>query len=385
MITGQFNDSFPPIMDGVANVVKNYAYWLNKKHGKSFVITPSFPDHEDNEEFTVYRYLSVPLVFKRPYRLGLPLFSATVRRKLNNIEFDILHTHSPFSSGAFALEIAKKKNIPIITTFHTKLYDDFKQELKSEHLSKFALEKTIEFYNSVDYVWAVSKGSAQTLRSYGYSGFIDVVPNGTDFIYPNDYEKRRRIVNEKYAINQDELVLLYTGQLVWQKNIKLIAKAIASLKASKFLCKILIVGEGNAKKDFFTLTKELGIEDYIIYVGVITNRDELKSIFARADLFIFPSVYDNAPIVLKEAAALKTPAILVKGSNAAEGIIHEENGYLCDNNVECFVKVIKQASTNKEKLKQVGEKAYKTIYRSWESIVDEVDNKYKDILTDIRR
>ena len=28
---GQFNESFPPIVDGVANVVKNYAYWLEQK------------------------------------------------------------------------------------------------------------------------------------------------------------------------------------------------------------------------------------------------------------------------------------------------------------------------------------------------------------------
>lgn len=385
MITGQFNDSFPPIMDGVANVVKNYAYWLNKKYGKSYVITPSFPKHEDNEDFTVYRYLSIPLLFKKPYRLGLPLLSTKVRKDLYNIEFDILHTHSPFSAGAFAMEIAKKKKVPIITTFHSKLYDDFKEELKSESLSKFALEKTIEFYNSVDYVWAVSKGSANTLKNYGYSGYIDVIPNGTDFTYPNDYDKRCRIVNEKYNISHEELVLLYTGQLIWQKNIELIAEAIASLKASNFKCKILIAGEGNARKEFFSLIKELGIEDYIIYAGVITNRDDLKSLFARADLFVFPSVYDNAPIVLKEAAAMKTPALLVKGSNAAEGIIHEKNGYLCENNVECFVRIIKQAVKNKEKLKQVGENAFKTVYKSWESIIDEVNKKYHDILVDTRK
>ena len=32
---GQFNESFPPIIDGVANVVKNYAYWMNKKYGRA--------------------------------------------------------------------------------------------------------------------------------------------------------------------------------------------------------------------------------------------------------------------------------------------------------------------------------------------------------------
>jgi hypothetical protein len=31
LIIGQFNDSYEPVMDGVANVTKNYAYWLDKK------------------------------------------------------------------------------------------------------------------------------------------------------------------------------------------------------------------------------------------------------------------------------------------------------------------------------------------------------------------
>lgn len=47
LITGQFNDSFTPVMDGVTNVVKNYAYWLDKKYGESYVATPAYPGYID--------------------------------------------------------------------------------------------------------------------------------------------------------------------------------------------------------------------------------------------------------------------------------------------------------------------------------------------------
>ncbi|MBN2852710.1 MAG: glycosyltransferase [Clostridia bacterium] len=383
MITGQFNDSFPPIMDGVANVVKNYAFWLNRKYGQSYVVTPFVPNHEDFEDFKVYRYNSLPLPFRKPYRWGLPKLSVKVRNDLENIKFDIIHTHSPFSSGAFAMDIAKNTRIPIIATFHSKLYDDFKQELKSESLSKLALEKAIEFYESVDYVWAVNKGSANTLRSYGYNGFIDIIPNGTDFTFPGDYGKRRRKISSDLSIPQEEKVLLFIGQIIWQKNIKLILQAVAKLKQENMKLKIIFAGEGSAKKEFLQMIAHLKIEDYVIYLGPIHDRDYLKSLFARADLFVFPSVYDNAPIVVREAAALKCPSLLVKDSNASEGVIHDFNGLLCENDVDSFVREIKENIFKKEKLAEIGDKAYETLYRNWEQIVDEVYKKYSDILSDI--
>lgn len=384
MITGQFNDSFPPIMDGVANVVKNYAYWLNKKHGQSFVITPSYPKYIDNEDFKVFRYKSIPLLVRKPYRIGLPKFSIKTKKEFEKINFDIIHSHSPFSAGTFAKMVAKEKRVPVVTTFHSKLYDDFKQQLKLKSLSKIALNMAMEFYNSVDYVWAVNKGSANTLKEYGYSGFIDVLPNGTDFSYPSDYLRRKEQVNDKLKLTMNETILLFTGQIVWQKNIRMVLQAIKVLKDNNLKFKIIFAGDGPAKAEFLQLIKLYEIENNVIYIGLILDRDYLKSLFARADLFVFPSVYDNAPIVVNEASALKCPSLLIKNTNAAEGVIDDENGFLCENSVEDFVKKATSIINNKQKLIEVGEKAYKTLYRDWESIVDIVYKRYDEIIEDCK-
>jgi len=113
-VTGEFNDSFPPIMDGVANVVKNYAYWLNKKYGSCYVITPAFPNYQDNEEFPVLRYYSVPLPTRHPYRCGIAGLDRTFLKRVREIPFDIVHAHSPFSAGGIGLDIARRRNIPIV-------------------------------------------------------------------------------------------------------------------------------------------------------------------------------------------------------------------------------------------------------------------------------
>ena len=117
------------------------------------------------------------------------------------------------------------------------------------------------------------------------------------------------------------------------------------------------------------------------FLGKILDRDILKGIFARADLFIFPSVYDNAPVVTREAAAVGTPSIIVKGSNASEGVVHGENGYLCDNSAQSVSETISKIVSDRDALKKAGENAQHTIFRSWESIIDDiVVPKYHEVI-----
>ncbi len=47
-----------------------------------------------------------------------------------------------------------------------------------------------------------------------------------------------------------------------------------------------------------------------------------------------PSLYDNAPMVVREAAALNTPSLLIRGSSAAEVVQDGENGLLAENTTE---------------------------------------------------
>ena len=52
------NDSFPPQIDGVVNVVINYAERLNEKYGSAMVAAPRYPDVTDDYSFPVVRYKS---------------------------------------------------------------------------------------------------------------------------------------------------------------------------------------------------------------------------------------------------------------------------------------------------------------------------------------
>lgn len=385
LISGQFNDAFTPVMDGVTNVVKNYAYWLDKKYGECYVATPAYPGYIDREEFPVLRYYSIPLKNREPYRIGLELLDINFRKTIKSIPFDIVHVHSPFTSGAIALQIAKKKNIPIVATFHSKFYDDFKQVLKIDAFAKICTRIVIDFFNRVDQVWTVSKGAADTLHEYGYKGKVEIIPNGSDFIVPDNMDELVRQTEVKLNLTRDDLVFLFVGQHIWQKNIKMIVDALHQVSQHNIPFKMFFVGDGYAREELQDYVRELNMSGTITFLGKILDRDYLRSLFARADLFLFPSIYDNAPIVVQEAAAVGTPSLVVAKSNAAEGIVDNVNGFFSDNDSNSYANRIIQISRDRETLKHIGEKARITIARKWENIVDEVYERYLEIVQQYKR
>ncbi len=99
---GLFNDCFPPIMDGVSLTTQNYAYWLHRKAGNVCVVTPKSPDARDAEEYPVYRYSSVPIPMRKPYRLGFPRINWPFHERISRLSFELVHAHFFFGSTGHA-------------------------------------------------------------------------------------------------------------------------------------------------------------------------------------------------------------------------------------------------------------------------------------------
>lgn len=380
LVTGQFSESFPPIMDGVGNVVKNYAYWLNKRYGSCYVVAPGFPKYIDNEEYEVMRYSSISVFTRPPYRTGIPTLDGLFMKKIKAVPFDIVHTHTPFSSGKMALDIARKRDIPIIASFHSKYYDDFLESFKIEGVARYGVLKVVEFYNSVDSVWTVNHSTADTLRDYGFKGHIEIVENGTEYQPSENRPAECDCVNKKLNLNSEELVFIYVGQMIWQKNTKVLLEALSILKNSGIRFKMIMVGQGYALEDLKELALSLGLDGSIKFLGAIHDRDYLKSLYCRANLLLFPSLYDNASIVLREASSQSCPSLLIKGSNTAEGVTDDFNGILSLDGSEKIAGRIQKAIERPEHLVDVGHNAYETIYTNWEKIVEDVYGRYREIV-----
>ncbi|HAN21486.1 MAG TPA: glycosyl transferase [Clostridiales bacterium] len=373
MIIGQFCDVYPPETDGVGMVVKSYSEELTKMQHICYYISPSTPDCIVNQDFPSFHYMSIKLAGS-VYRAGVPFFDLPFRKQIKQIKFDIIHAHSPFSAGRTAIRIAKKQKIPLIGTFHSKYYDDFYIKTHSKLLSKTGVKYVLDFYNSCDEVWAVNNATGQVLHDYGFKGEIIIMPNGTNPWHPTESDIKS--VTERFGLNQNN-VFLFVGQHDWKKNIHHIIEAIKIYSVSHSDFKMVFTGKGVNEEEIKTLVRELGLNEKIIFTGHIMDRNLLMSLYARADLFVFPSLYDNAPLVIREAAAAGTPSILIKNSCASEGITHDYNGFLCDDDPKCITECI---TTSLPKAKQVGMNAQKTVPTPWSSIMVNVIKQYRNLI-----
>ena len=375
---GQFNECYLPILDGVSLTVKNYALWLNRKVAPTIVVTPSFPGYTDADEFKVIRYLSGPLPIRKPYRFGLAYFDHKINENLLKIPLGIIHTHSPFSAGSLAIRIARKKGIPLVATFHSKFRDNLEMHFSNRHIVDHLIKNIISIYEAADEVWIPQAKVEETIRSYGYRGSLEVVENGIDLVQPLDISSFRMQSRLLMGFKPDDFILLYVGQHILEKNLKFLVESLRLSPIQKFTA--LFVGDGYAKPLLERMVQEYGLADKVKFIGIVSDREQLKRIYACADLFLLPSLYDTFSLVMREAASMQTPSLLIKDSNVAEFIQDGINGYVSENNENSFMQKISELYTRKDDIKAVGGNASLTLCKSWENIIDEVQDRYFNLI-----
>ena len=375
---GLFCDTFPPIMDGVAVCVQNYAYWMQQKTGAVAMVTPRAKNADYGQyPYPVLSYASVTVPGRAPYVTGIPQLDPGFGRRLREHEFKIVHAHSPFSTGYLAAKIARKQGVPLVATFHSKFKDDFKKEVHSDFLVRQMLKVVVNFFNKADEVWVPQESVKEVIREYGYKGPLEVVDNGSDLAtdYPESFFSDARTA---LGVRPDEFVLLFVGQHIWQKNTRLVIDALERLNDLPF--RMFFVGTGYAAAEMKQLVHEKGLDDKVTFTGMVTSREEIVKYYAAADLFLFPSLYDNAPLVVREAAALHTPSIMVEGSTAATILRDGENGFLSAGDLDSFAARVRSLMADKALVSRVGLQASRSIVRPWEDVVGEVLDRYEAII-----
>jgi len=140
------------------------------------------------------------------------------------------------------------------------------------------------------------------------------------------------------------------------------------------------VGSGYALREMKQKVEQLGLNDKVTFVGSVTDRQTLSEYYMASDLFLFPSLYDNAPLVVREAAAMNTPSLLIEGSTAAGIIDNNVNGFLSKNDRTDFAERIVYIMNNPTLADKAGKAASCSIVRSWNDILSEVEDRYNHLL-----
>jgi 1,2-diacylglycerol 3-alpha-glucosyltransferase len=385
IVTCQFSDSYFPIMDGVALTVSNYLSELNRTLGPAYAVVPAVPGHSVSQAAKTYRFFSLPLVGRPPYRIGLPQLDVSLKRTLRSRSFQLLHAHSPFFAGRFALKLARTRGIPIVATFHSKYRDKFKNLLPwtavaDRLLADPVVQRIADFYASVDQVWVPTEAAVETLREYGYRGAVQIVRHGVDFQLPGDRAELRRRGEIFLNLDREDFLFLYVGDHAWEKNLSFLLHALSLLSRSGCRFKMVFIGEGYAAKSLRLMASRLGLNRSVSFQGVLRDRYILSACYARADCFLFPSLYDTCGLVVREAAAFGVPSVVIDSSAAAEPIVDGNNGFVTDNSLRSYTEKLRMLLEHPDLLRRAGEGARSTLCTPWADAVREVKERYLSLL-----
>lgn len=207
-------------------------------------------------------------------------------------EISGVHMHANTLNPMFRIiEIAKKCNIPIrILHSHNSGYMT-KVKTKDFLYEKYAKLKL----KSTTHLLACSEQAGQWM--FGKEKY-SVLNNSIEIKKYVFDEKERKDIREQLDIKNDDILVGTVTRLNYQKNPLFMAKIYAELVKLNNHYKLLIVGDGELKKELEEFFKKEEIRENVIFVGKVEN---VTKYLSAMDIFLFSSRFEGFGIALLEA------------------------------------------------------------------------------------
>jgi glycosyltransferase involved in cell wall biosynthesis len=175
-------------------------------------------------------------------------------------------------------------------------------------------------------------------------------------------------------------MLLYVGQLDYKKNLRMTVEAASLLHRHGRAFQLVFAGQGKDKKKLAELAAQEGIKQ-MTFTGHITDRELLDGLYMAASLFVFPSLYDTSGLVVREAAVMGTPSIVVENTAPAEVVTGGVNGLVCSNDPASLCNSIEHYLFELSETERVSmrKEAQSSIPLPWEKVIAEVQRRYGEI------
>lgn len=247
MKIGLFTDTYFPQVSGVATSIQTLKDALEEAGHSVYIFTTTDPKvGKDEYEENIYRFSSLPYFGFKDRRLtfrGL-IQAVDIAREL---DLDIVHTQTEFSLGLIGKYVARRLKIPAIHTYHTQYEDYTHYVAKGMLLRPSAVSHLVKAYlKSMDGVIAPSERVKESLLSYGVDDIpIPVIPTG---VAMKELGEGSVDLHAKYNIEPGTPVILSLGRLAFEKNVAMTISAFSEVLEHVPNAKLLIAGDGPAKK-----------------------------------------------------------------------------------------------------------------------------------------
>ena len=345
------SDIYYPMTNGVAVFAHNLAQQLAKKGHRVMVICPSFKGKKHitqqgklrtvyltSMRFPFYPDQIEPVPEKKVfYRHGI-WFAINAGRQVKSaldwFKPDVIHIQTNEPIAMAARHYALANNVPLVTTGHTfpdQVTDQF-ELLKPIKKSTDAILKKffISFMKNSEYTTMPTELAIQELTPEPSEKFkvqVEAVSNGVDLssFKPG---RAKEAIYRKYKIPKTKKIALHVGRIDGDKSVDRVIDAFERVLRKRDNIMLLIVGDGIARADLEEMTRALGIEKSVKFLGRVLPPD-LNEIYKLADVFITASEIETQGVVLIEAAASGLPLVAVDAGAVSALVADGKNGFLC--------------------------------------------------------
>ena len=168
-------------------------------------------------------------------------------------------------------------------------------------------------------------------------GRIEVVYNGVslDRFHPDNKNRFRKEVRNRLGISDTEVMVLFVGSGFERKGLKYLLKALTYIKKNNL--RLVLLGKGNWES-YLSLLSEAN-KKKVIHLDPIDN---IETLYASADFFVLPSIYEPFGNANLEALASGLPIITSRNCGVAEIIISKKEGIILEepSDVEAIAEAI---------------------------------------------
>lgn len=366
-------ETYFPQVNGVSRTLDRLVRHCSEQGDRVQLLLPSYnqnsvtyPSHVEKSE-----WWSVALPFYK--EVVLPVVTASmIEGAFRNFRPDLVHIATEGTLGRASLRAAKRLKIPVVSSYHTN-FPQYLQTYKAGFLEPMCWKYLRWFHNNTLATFCPSESTRQLIEAKGFQN-VGIWSRGVDShrFSPGkrDYELRRSL-----GISPDDIVITYVGRIANEKNLLMLVEAWKQLKGFDN-AHLIFVGEGPLRTRLEAMdTKRT------IFIGYRYG-DELASMYASSDLFVFPSLSETFGNVVLEAMASGLPVVAFDVQGPKDIVQDRVTGRLVSSiSAEALAHALRKMLVNNELRWQMGNQARSYAERqTWEHIMGKMRAQYSSII-----
>jgi glycosyltransferase involved in cell wall biosynthesis len=312
-------ETWPPEVNGVALTAERTVEWLRAREHRVTVVRPRQKADRDGIDASTWVVPGLPIPMYRPLRFGLPAAGLLQRRWQQPGERpDVVHVATEGPLGASAVRAARACGSVVTSDFRTNFHI-YSEHYKLGWAAPLILRYLRALHNRTDLTFVPTDAVAATLRRFGFERTA-VVGRGVD-VERFSPRHRSRELRARWGAAPTTPVVLHVGRLAAEKNVGLVVRAFAALKARCPTARLVWVGDGPLRARLQRRLRDA------VFTGTLRD-GELAQAYASADLFLFPSLTETFGNVTLEALASGLVVVAFDSGCAAVHIQHGASGWL---------------------------------------------------------